>query len=84
MHAKNEKTYPAYVWNFNSNREKQVTLLTIINGEGWYYLSVKKDYPHYLEKKLQKIMVIFIAWIFFLLLEQKTNLNLIKKYLKIL
>ena len=49
---KKEKTYPAYVSKYNSNREKQVILLTIWNREKreaksescrlWDYLAVKK------------------------------------------
>ena len=41
---KKEKTYPTYVSKHNSNREKQVILSLISNGEkeGWYYLAVKK------------------------------------------
>ena len=35
--------YPAYVSKHNSNREKQVILLVISNGEKWLYLAVKKD-----------------------------------------
>ena len=34
--------YPAYVSKHNSDREKQVILLMIPNGEGWHYLAVKK------------------------------------------
>ena len=35
--------YPAYVSKHNSNREKQVILLMISNGEKqWHYLAVKK------------------------------------------
>ena len=34
--------YPAYVSKHNSNHEKQVIILMIPNGEGWYYLQVKK------------------------------------------
>ena len=30
-----KEIYPAYVF-FNSNREKQVILLMIPNGEGWF------------------------------------------------
>ena len=56
MYAKKEKIYPDYVSKNNSNREKQVILLMIPNGEGckrsktlatrgksegWHYLSVK-------------------------------------------
>ena len=32
MYVKKEKIYPAYVSIYNSNREKQVTLLMIPNG----------------------------------------------------
>ena len=39
--AKNEKVHPAYVLKHYSNREKQVLLLMIANGEGWHYLAVK-------------------------------------------
>ena len=42
LYAKKEKIYPAYVLKHNSNREKQVIFLMIPNGEGWYYLAVKK------------------------------------------
>ena len=34
--------YPAYVSKHNSNCEKQVILLMILNGEGRHYLAVKK------------------------------------------
>ena len=37
-----EKIYPAYVSKNNSNREQQVTLLMIVNGDKWHYLAVKK------------------------------------------
>ena len=36
------KTYPAYVSKYTSNRENQVILLMIPNGEGCHYLAVKK------------------------------------------
>ena len=43
MYAKKEKMYPAFVSKHNLNREKQVQvlLLIILNGEGWHYLVVK-------------------------------------------
>ena len=41
LYAKKEKIYPAYASNHNSNREKQVILLMILNGEEWHYLTVK-------------------------------------------
>ena len=63
----------------------------ILNGEKseakskgqWHYLAVKKNYQRYQDEFKQKIMVIFIVWILFVLLEQKTNLNRVKKYMKI-
>ena len=36
-----KKIYPPYVPKHYSNREKQVSLLMIPNGEGWHYLAVK-------------------------------------------
>ena len=34
--------YPAYVSKHNSNREKQVITLVILNREKWDYLAIKK------------------------------------------
>ena len=42
LYAKREETYPADVSKHNSNHEKQVILLMIPNGEGWYHLAVRK------------------------------------------
>ena len=39
---KKKKIYPADVSKHDSNREKQVIILMIPNGEGWHYLAVKK------------------------------------------
>ena len=39
---KKEERHPVYVSKHNSNREKQVILLIIPNGEKFHYLSVKK------------------------------------------
>ena len=39
---KKKKIYPANVSKHNPNREKQVILLIIPNGEGWDYVPVKK------------------------------------------
>ena len=47
LYVKKEKRYPAYVSKNNSNREKQVILLMIWNGERWHYLGVKKNYQRY-------------------------------------
>ena len=49
MYAKKEQIYPAYVSKHNSNREKQVIVLTITDGEKWHYLAVK-NYQHYKEE----------------------------------
>ena len=38
LYAKKEKIYPAYVSKHNSNREKQVILLMISNGEGGRFI----------------------------------------------
>ena len=40
LYAKNEKVY--LVSKHNSNHEKQVILLMILNGEKWHYLADKK------------------------------------------
>ena len=43
LYAEKEKIYPAYVSKHNSNREKQVILLIISNGEKiWDHLAVKR------------------------------------------
>ena len=42
LYAKREKIYSAYVPKRSSNREKQVIILIILNGETWHYLAVKK------------------------------------------
>ena len=42
LYAKIEKIYPPYVSKHNSNCEKPVILLMIINGEKWHYLVVIK------------------------------------------
>ena len=39
---KKEKIYPAYISKHNSNHEKQVILLMILNIEKYHYLAVKK------------------------------------------
>ena len=42
MYAKKEKMFPAYVSKHNSNREKQLILLMIVNGERLHNLVLKK------------------------------------------
>ena len=44
--AEKEKIYPASVSKHDLNREKQIVLLMIPNGERWHYVSVK-IYLHY-------------------------------------
>ena len=90
---KKKKIYPAYVSKHNSKREKHVILLNISDGgtceaksEGrrqWHYLSVKK-LSVLLRGITSKHYVDFycLNCIAFILLQQKTNLNLIKTYVK--
>ena len=74
--AEKETIYPTYVSKNNSDHEKQVIILSIIsNGEKWNYLTVKK-----LMNVIKRKIIVCIA---FIPLEQKTNLNCIKNYLKI-
>ena len=42
LYTKREKTYSTYVLKHNLNREKQVILLMIPNGEGWHCLAVER------------------------------------------
>ena len=42
MYTTKEKMYPAFVSKHNSNQEKQVIILMIMNGQGWYYHAVKR------------------------------------------
>ena len=44
LYVKKEKIYPAYVSKHNSNRERQVVLLMIPNGEGRNYLAVNHQH----------------------------------------
>ena len=39
LYTKKEKIYLA---KHNSNRQKQLILLMILNGEGWHYLAIKR------------------------------------------
>ena len=50
--------------------------------EGWYSLAVK-ELSALFNGMTSKHKGDFFAWIFFILLEQKINLNLTNKYLKI-
>ena len=71
--AKNEKVHPAYVLKHYSNREKQVLLLMIANGEGWHYLAVKKLSALLKGITSKHITVIFVVSIAFSLLQYKKN-----------
>ena len=46
LFVKKEKIYPAHVSKHNSNREKPVILLVILNRKRWHYLAVN-IYQHY-------------------------------------
>ena len=61
LYAKKERKYPAYVSKNNSNREKQVLLLMILNGEGRHYLAVKKAISIIEKEQRLNITVIFIV-----------------------
>ena len=70
-----ENIYLVDVSKHNSKCKKQFTILMIANGEGWYCLAVKENFHHYQGK--QHLNITAIA---FILLQQKANVNLIKKY----
>ena len=82
LYAKKEKIYPPYVSKHKSNREKQVFLLMIPKREGWH-LTVKK-----LSSLLRRITSKYhgdfycLNW-FHSFLQEKTNVDPIKKYMKI-
>ena len=81
-YAKKEKLYPAKISKQNSKCEKPFILLIIWNEEGWYYIAVKKS-SALLRQVTSKHDGDFSVWIVFILSEQKTNLNYIKKYMEI-
>ena len=60
LYAKKEKIHPAYVSKHNSNREKQVILLMISNGERCHSIALKK-LPALSRGIPSNIMVIFIV-----------------------
>ena len=66
MYAVKEKIYPVYVSKHNLHRE------------GWHYITVKK-LPALLREIPLNSTVIFLVWIVFILLQQKTKVTLIKK-----
>ena len=78
----NEKEIcPAYISKINSTCEKQIIILKIPNKEkeGCHYLAAKKIICIITWNSLR---MIFIAWIVFILLEQKINLSLMKNYVE--
>ena len=83
LYVTKEKTYPDYVSKHNSNREKQVHLLMFPNGEGWHYLTVKKKVSALLREITSKHHGDFYCLNCLHFLQQKTNVNVVKKYLKI-
>ena len=82
LYAKKEKIYPAHVSKHNSNREKQVILLMISNEEKWHYLAVEK-LSALLTGIKSKHHGEFYCQNYLNFLQQKTKVNLIKKYGKI-
>ena len=82
LYVKKDKIYPAYVSKHNSNREKQVIFLMILNGEKRHYLAVKK-LLELLRGITSKHRGDFHCLNCFILSQQKNNLNRIKKYVKI-
>ena len=74
--------YPAYISKPNSNHEKQIILLMVSDREGWHYLAVTRR-SALLRGVTSKHDFDFFFWSGFIHLEQKTNLNRIKKYVKI-
>ena len=80
---KKKNIYPVYVSKCNSNSEKQVIILIILNGEGWNYLAVKK-----LSALLGRITSKHLCNFYYLncihSFQQKTNVSLIiNNYVKI-
>ena len=93
MLKKKKKIYPAYVSKYNSNREKQVILLMIPNGEGCKAKSEGQRRQHHLAvKKLLELLRVITSkhnGNFYCLncldsfATEKNNLNHIKIYVKI-
>ena len=83
MYAKKEKICLAYVSKHNSNLEKQVIFLMILNGDKqWHYLAVKK-----LSALLRRITCKGHGDCYFLnchhFFATEKGLNRIKKYVRI-
>ena len=84
LYIKEKEICLAYVSKINSNIEKQIILLMIPNKEkeAWHYLTVK-TISALLHGITSKHKGNFFCLNFFIVLEQKANLNLMKKYVKI-
>lgn len=83
MYTKEIETQPRNTNSkYNSTCKKQFTILIISNEKCCHYLSVKKLLA-LLRGISSKTSASFIVWIAFALLEQKINLNGIKKYVHI-
>ena len=90
MHAKKERIYPAFVSKNDSNYEKQVILLMILNAEKrepksegrlWHYLAVK-NLSALLRGTTLKNNGDFYCMNCFDSFRIKTSLNQIKQYVK--
>lgn len=83
MYTKEIETQPQNTNSkYNSTCKKQFTILIISNEKCCHYLAVKKLLA-LLRGISSKTSASFIVWIAFALLEQKINLNGIKKYVHI-
>ena len=85
---KKTKIYPTYVSKHSSDREKQVFLLMIPNGEGWHYIAVKQIPALLLLLLLLRAITSKHNNDFYCMnclhsFRTKANLNHIKKYVKI-
>ena len=79
---KKKRIYLVYVLKHNSNREKQVNLLMILNGEGWHYIAVK-ILPALLRRKTSKNHGDFYCLNCLHYFRTEKELESHKKYLKI-
>ena len=77
---KRKKIYLSYVSNHNSNYEKEFFLI-IRYGEGWYYIEIK-NLSVLLRAITTKDHVDIYCFNCLHALQHKTNMNLIKKYVK--
>ena len=68
--------------NITQSMKKKINLLMTPNGEGWHYLVVKKLFA-LIKRITSKYDSDFYCLNYLHPLRTKTNLNLIRKYLKI-